>query len=391
MREAVILAGGYGTRLYPLTQTRAKSLLPIAGVPLMHRLVKYLEKNGFEKIIVTLNNFSTQIKASLEGLDCSAELKFSEERIPLGTAGSVRNARRHISDAFLVVQGDSLTDINLGKAKEFHIGHRAMGTILLQQREDVTGLGVVDLDSRNNISRFVEKPTLSDDHSRLISTGIYFLEPIVLDHIPAKQPFDFAKDLFPLLLKKGRKIKGVPVDGYWIDIGTPKSYKEACKWFLRLVADHAPKYPDQLGRTFNSDQLINGRSDAWDSPSNSTSVGPSMIRAGCSIDKQATVDGSILESGVSVGKGAIVRDSIVMEGARIDGAAILESAIIGEGCHVGTGSNIGRESVLGGYVEIEPSVAVKENSIIPAKSVVNKHSTQWVYAQDDDVYCSPQV
>lgn len=387
MKEAVILAGGYGTRLYPLTQTRAKSLLPLAGVPLIHRLVKYLESNGYEKIVVTLNNFSNQIKTSLKELKCRAELIFSEERIPLGTAGSVKKASRYITDTFLVIQGDIITDIGLSRARAFHFKQDAIGTILLKERQDVTGLGVVDLDSRRNIRGFVEKPTFSDSMNRLVSTGIYLLDPRVLDYIPSKRPFDFARDLFPALLQKGLRLKGLPVEGYWIDVGTPRLYKEASRWFLNLLGRHSPSMPaNRLGQLVDSDRVINSptsiivRKDSG----NIGVASVSMIRACSSIDRQATIDGCVLEKRVVVGKGAILRDSIILEDSKIDDGVIIESSIVGEGCHLGRGSSIGSESVLGGYVEVRPNVAIKENSVIPAKSVVELISTQWAYASGSD-------
>lgn len=351
----------------------------------MHRLVRYLENNGFEKIIITLNNYSNQIRESLNEFDCEAELKFSEERIPLGTAGSVRNASKDINDNFLVIQGDSLTDINLKLPMSFHLEQKPIGTILLQERFDVTGLGVVDLDSRNNIRGFVEKPAFSDGLSRLISTGMYFLEPSILDHIPREEPFDFARDLFPALLRKGYELKGLPVSGYWIDIGTPKSYREACKWFLNLVSEHAPKSFDKLGNTVTSNGLTYFGTTARSDLVNSLAAEPSMIRASCSIDKQAIVEGCVLESGVTVGKGAILHDSIILEGAKVESGAVVESAIIGEECRIGRDSSVGRESVLGGYVEVMPTVSIRENAVVPAKSTVSPNSSQWVYASDDDI------
>ena len=193
MKQAAILAGGLGTRLRPLTLTRAKSLLPLAGVPLIHRLVRYLDDNGFDTIVITLNNFSGQIKESFENFNSRASLRFSEENSPLGTAGSVKNAARYINEkSFLVIQGDTLTDFNLDIARAFHFEERKrIATILLKERSDVVGLGVVDLDTQSIISRFVEKPSLTNGLSSLVSTGIYLLEPEVLDYIPDDQPYDF--------------------------------------------------------------------------------------------------------------------------------------------------------------------------------------------------------
>ena len=369
VEQAVILAGGYGTRLYPLTQTRHKSLLPIVGTPLIHRIVRYLEHNGFNKVVVTLNNFSDQIKESFEGFHCNADIIFSEENAPLGTAGSVKKARRHINGTFLVIQGDSLTNIELSGPQQFHLDQGAIATILLKERKEVTGFGVVDIDSGANVSRFVEKPPLSDGPPRLVNTGIYFLDSRVLDQIPENTPYDFAKHLFPSLLSNKLKLKGFPVEGYWIDIGSPKTYREADRWFLRLLTERfVALETGQLGESVPPRVFTRIGSD--EGLGELTIVGTSLINQACHIDKRAIIEGSILERGVTVGSGAVIRDSIIMEGARIEAGSAIDSAIIGENCHIGSGSGINEGSVLGGYVEVRPTATIKENSLIAAMSVV---------------------
>lgn len=369
MKHAVILAGGLGTRLHPLTLTRAKSLLPLAGVPLIHRLVRYLDDNGFDTIVITLNNFSGQIKESFENFNSRASLRFSEESSPLGTAGSVKNAKRYINEKnFLVIQGDTLTDFNLDIARAFHFEDRErIATILLKERRDVNGLGVVDLDTQSIISRFVEKPSFTDGLSNLVSTGIYLLEPEVLDYIPDNQPYDFAKDLFPELMLQGLRIKGLPMAGYWIDIGTPKAYREACLSFLRSTTrqPRGPPHHRQIDRYPANVEL-----STQVLPQFSSFSSKGLIGAGCSIDKRALVEGCILEKNVTVGSGAILRDSVILENSKIDACAVIASAIIGEGCHIGYGSGIGRGAVLGGFVKARSFSFVKQNSVIPAKSII---------------------
>ncbi|MCL5319236.1 MAG: nucleotidyltransferase family protein, partial [Thaumarchaeota archaeon] len=213
--EAIVLAGGCGTRLHPLTQTRPKPILPIAGVPILHRIVGYLEANGFDKIIITLNHLHEQIESSFENRpDYSAEIIFSEETTSLGTAGSVKNAAKHIEDTFLVIQGDTITNINLGRVMAFHLKHDAPATIVLKDHPNAFVLGAADIDSQMNITRFIEKPASKDVQGGLVNTGIYLLEPNVLDHIPEDMFFDFAKDLFPAMLQRGLGLKGLPMDGF---------------------------------------------------------------------------------------------------------------------------------------------------------------------------------
>jgi mannose-1-phosphate guanylyltransferase / phosphomannomutase len=348
-KKAVILAGGYGTRLYPLTQTRAKSLLPIAGVPLIRRLVGYLEKNGFETIVITLNNFSEQIRQNLKGMDSQADIILSEEPTPLGTAGSVKYASRYFDDSFLVIQGDTVTDFDLSRAKTFHSSHGEAATILLREQVDVAGLGVVDLDLESNVSQFVEKPTFSDGRARLISTGIYLLEPSVLEHVPPGQPFDFAKDLFPKLLRAGVKIKGARMDGYWIDMGTTRAYLDASMWYLESFVRQS------LKATGYSDPQV---------------VGNSLVRSGSYVGPGARVDNCVIEEGAVVENGALISNSIVLERSKIEAGARIDSAIIGEDCKIGSGSSVEFGAVLGGQVIVKPNASVGGGSVISAKSVV---------------------
>lgn len=355
-----------GTRLYPLTQTRAKSLLPLAGVPMLHRIVRYLEGGGFDPVVITLGNFSRQVRESFKGL--SVDVRFSEEGLPLGTAGSVKNARRHIDGTFLVIQGDNVTDMSLAAAKRFHAAHEGVATLLLKERDDVTGLGVVELGPDSRVSRFVEKPPLSDARPGLVNTGLYLMEPEILDQIPDNRPFDFARDLFPSMLENGSGINGLPMDGYWIDVGRPSAYKEACGWFLRQVTEGAPKERGGDDLLVRRDSFVQNGLDGW------TVIGPSIVGAGSVLGGRSVIDGCVLEKGVVVEEGAVVRDSVILEDSRIEAGATVESAIVGEGSRVGRGSFVERGVILGGCAEVRPGSRVGANSVIPARTRVGDAS-----------------
>lgn len=369
--QAVILAGGLGTRLFPLTQTRAKPLLPLAGAPMLHRIVRYLEKSGFDTVIVAVGNHSRQVRQSLRDVR-SVDVIFSEESFPLGTAGSVKNASKYLSDAFVVIQGDNVTDMSLAAARSFHASRGGIATLLLKEKEDATGLGVVDLKWGSQVSRFVEKPHFSVRRSSLVNTGVYLLEPEILDQIPRGVPFDFGNDLFPKLLDKGFLVNGLPMGGYWIDVGTPSAYKEACRWFLTSMTEGVPaEVPGvQPGRTMlvGRDSFIQNGLDSW------TVIGPSMVRAGCQIEGRAVIDGCILERGVSVGPGAILRDSVILEDSKIEAGAVVESAIVGEGCRLGENSRVEGGTVIGGYVETGSAVRLGPGSVVPARSLLGTES-----------------
>jgi len=230
--KAVVLAGGLGTRLYPLTRKTPKCMLPINGKPLLEYIIKYLADYGFRQIIITVGNYRNQIIDHFgDGAQFGIKLQYSVERKPLGTAGSFKNAEKLIADTTLVMQGDTLTNFALNDVISFHRKKNALATIALTSVQNPKGYGVAIVDRNKRIIRFEEKPASS--FSNLINSGIYVLEHKVLRYIPRNETFDFSRDLFPLLLRKKLPLYGVEVNGYWFDIGTPESYKKA-KEYLQL-------------------------------------------------------------------------------------------------------------------------------------------------------------
>lgn len=224
--KAVVLAGGLGTRLYPLTRKTPKCMLPINGKPVLEYIIKYLADYGFRQIIITVGNYRNQIVDHFgDGAQFGIKLHYSVERKPLGTAGSFKNAEKLISDTALVIQGDNLTNFALNDIISFHRKKRALATIALTSVKNPQEYGVAIIDKNKRITRFEEKPTRS--FSNLINSGIYVLDHKVLQYIPRNQMFDFSRDLFPQLLRKKLPLYGVEVNGYWFDIGTPESYKRA--------------------------------------------------------------------------------------------------------------------------------------------------------------------
>lgn len=231
--RAVVLAGGLGTRLYPLTRKTAKCMLPIKEKPLLEHVIKYLASYGFNEIVITVGNKRKQIMDYFQdGSDFGVRLYYSIENKPLGTAGSLRNAAKLITDTVLVMQADTITNFSIDKIISFHREKKAMVTIALTSMENIKGYGVAVIDGNNRITRFEEKP--ADNFSNLINSGIYVLERKVLDYIPPNRTFDFARDLFPLLLREEYHVYGIKMNGYWFDIGTQESYESAKKYFEGL-------------------------------------------------------------------------------------------------------------------------------------------------------------
>ena len=221
--KAVIMAGGQGTRLRPLTSNQPKPMLPVVNRPMMEHIVRLLARHGFKEMIVTLQFLPTLISNYFgDGSEWGSCIEYSTEFAPLGTAGSVKNSAQLLDEAFLVISGDALTDIDLTKIVDFHRRSRAMATLTLIRVDNPLEFGIVVTDSAGRIERFLEKPDWGQVFSDTINTGIYVLEPEVLDFIPEGRSFDFSRDLFPYLLENGYPLYGYVADGYWCDIGTAR-------------------------------------------------------------------------------------------------------------------------------------------------------------------------
>ncbi len=226
--KAVVMAGGEGTRLRPLTSNQPKPMVPIVGKPCMEHILELLRDHGFVDVVVTVAFLPQAIRSYFgDGESLGINIEYSVEESPLGTAGSVRLASQRLDDTFLVISGDALCDIDLGAIVAAHREKGAAVTIGLKSVENPLEFGIVVTDEDGRVERFLEKPSWGQVFSDTINTGIYVLEPEVLRHIPTDRPYDFSKELFPLLLEMGRPIYGYVCDGYWQDIGNLDQYRQA--------------------------------------------------------------------------------------------------------------------------------------------------------------------
>src|SRR5256714_412671 len=226
--KAVVMAGGEGTRLRPLTSNQPKPMVPIVGKPCMEHIIELVREHGFEEVVVTVAFLPQAIRSYFgDGESLGMTIEYSVEESPLGTAGSVGLAREKLDEPFLVIPGDALCDIDLTKLVEFHREKGAAVTIGLKSVENPLEFGIVVTDDDGRIERFLEKPSWGQVFSDTINTGIYVLEPEVLRHIPTDRPFDFSKELFPLLLEMGRPMYGHVMEGYWQDIGNLDQFRQA--------------------------------------------------------------------------------------------------------------------------------------------------------------------
>ena len=226
--KAVVMAGGEGTRLRPLTSNQPKPMVPVVGKPCMEHILDLLRGHGFEDVIVTLAFLPQAIKSHFgNGEELEMSIEYSLEESPMGTAGSVRLAATRLDGTFLVISGDALTDFDLGEIVAFHREKGAAATIALKAVPNPLEFGIVVTDEDGRIERFLEKPSWGQVFSDTINTGIYVLEPDVLKHVPDDRPYDFSKELFPHLLEMGLPLYGYVCDGYWQDIGNLDQYRQA--------------------------------------------------------------------------------------------------------------------------------------------------------------------
>ena len=219
--KAVVMAGGFGTRLRPLTCHLPKPLVPMANKPIMEHILRLLKQHGFEEIVVMLYYHPELIQSYFgDGKKCGLKISYLRPDRDLGTAGCVKFAAKHLTETFMVISADLLTNFNLSTAVEYHRQKKAAATMVLTPVANPLQFGIVITDPADNIVRFLEKPSWGEVFSDTINTGIYILEPEMLDLIPPERDFDFSRGLFPLILEKKLPFFGYVDRGFWRDIGT---------------------------------------------------------------------------------------------------------------------------------------------------------------------------
>ncbi len=358
------MAGGEGTRLRPLTSNQPKPMVPIVGKPCMEHILELLRDHGFDEIVVTVAFLPQAIRSYFgDGSSLGVQIEYSVEETPLGTAGSVRLASDRLEGTTLVISGDALCDIDLTRLVAFHREVGAAVTIGLKSVENPLEFGIVVTGEDGRVERFLEKPSWGQVFSDTINTGIYVLEPEVLRHVPRNEPFDFSKELFPLLLEMGRPIYGYVCDGYWQDIGNLDQYRRAN--FDALEEKVRLQIPG-----------IRLRGNVWvgdgvEVESLNAVEGPAFIGSDCRIAPEAEVAPySVLASGVTLREHARVARSVVEAGTYIGRAAIVEGAIVGRGCDIRAHARLHEGVAIGDQVTVgDQAVVFPGVRIYPYKEV----------------------
>jgi mannose-1-phosphate guanylyltransferase len=364
--QAVILVGGQGTRLRPITYDTPKALVPLRNRPFMGYMLDFLQSGGLGGAVLSLGYLPTPIQEYLAGCDLDGfSVDYAVENRTLGTAGGIRNAARYLKEAgpVVAVNGDVLSGMDLGELIEKHQSSDALATITLTSVEDPTAYGLVEVDHDMVVHRFIEKPAADEVTTSLVNAGIYVLEPEVLEMIPPHREVSIEREIFPELQAMGR-LRAYVSSSYWRDIGTPRSY---------LAASH-----DVLsGAVGTRDGLefldVNPSARVG---KNVRLLPPVSVAAGCEICHRATIGGrSALGHGCRVGEGAVVEGSILLEGAEIEAGAVVRGSIIGKKARVGQNAIVRGLSVLGAGCVVgegnvlDQGIRVNPGVVLPPRSI----------------------
>ena len=352
--QALILAGGQGTRLRPLTLTVPKPVVPIIDRPHMVHMIEWLKGYGVDDVVLACGHMSQGIKDALgDGTSAGARIRYVEEPEPRGTAGAIKEAEALLEERFLVLNGDILADLDLSPLLELHESTGSLASIGLIPVEDPSAFGVVVTDAANGVEAFVEKPAPGEAPTNLINAGVYVLERVILDDVPAGQDVSIERDVFPRLAGSG--LHAIELGGHWIDIGTPERYLDAHWAVLEGEIGGGNGLDGGAGGvTIGFDCEVDGEvaGAAWlddeVTVGEGANVGPRVaIGAGSTIGAGATVTNSVLLTGVTVGEGAV-----------IDGAIITHSAVIGEDEKLGPDVVVGERATVAAGSELGPGERV---------------------------------
>src|SRR3989339_229255 len=351
--KAVIMAGGFGTRLRPLSCNIPKPMVPMANRPMLAHIIDLLKKHGFNDMTMMLY-FQLEVITNYfgDGDNFGVKLRYHKPESDLGTAGSVKYAQKHLTNTFVVISGDVLTDLDLTKAIEYHKKKKAIATMILTRVANPLQYGVVITEPDGKIEKFLEKPSWGEVFSDTINTGIYILDPGALNAIPAGRSFDFGHDLFPKLLQDKRALYGYIADGYWEDIGRLEDYG-------RCQTD-----------------ILSGKIKIKDAPSVCLQ-GVGLVGENTEIEGDAVCINSVIGKNCFIGGGAYLRECVIWDGVKIGRGARIEKAYVGKDVKIGEGALLEEGSVVGDGSKIEKSAVIKSfvklwpGKIVEAGAVVS--------------------
>jgi mannose-1-phosphate guanylyltransferase/phosphomannomutase len=370
--KAVVMAGGEGSRLRPLTSSRPKPLVPVANKPVMHHIVDLLRRHGITEIVATLHYLADEIENYFgDGSELGVSVAYAVEDTPLGTAGAVKLAQPLIgNERFLIVSGDALTDIDLSAMIAYHADRKAAATIALQRVSNPLEFGVVVADERGKITRFLEKPSWGEVFSDTINTGIYVLEPEIFEYMESGKAYDFSRDLFPQMLRDGKPLYGHVAAGYWSDIGNLQQYLQA-------------NYDALSGAVRVEIPGTQIRPGVWVGE-NVRIADDARIHGPVCIGRNVTIDrGAVVEELSTIGASSIVaeqaqlhrtvtwEDVYIGEGASLSGCTIADHVIVKERVSIAEGAVIGRRSTLGTGATVPANIKLWPDKSVASGAIVS--------------------
>lgn len=336
--KAVILVGGEGTRLRPLTYTTVKAMVPVLNKPFIEYIIRYLSNHNIKEIILALGYKPDCITDYFgDASRLGTNLVYSVETEPLGTAGAIKYAEQYIDDTFFIMNGDIFTDLNLTDMLQFHRDKGAKVTIALTPVDDPTRFGVVETDSNQRVTRFIEKPKREQVTSNMINAGVYIVERQVLKRIPKGKRFMFERDVFPVLLVEGEPVFSYATDAYWIDAGTPEQYLQLNSDLMFGKSLQVAFKPEEV--RINKEASVHPQAkltgpilvDSHCTIGKGVQLkGPVVIGTGCTIKDDAIIENSILWQNVTMGEQATLKDCIVASNSYIVNNACIECATIAQ-------------------------------------------------------------
>ena len=371
--KAVIMAGGEGARLRPLTCDLPKPMVPVMNIPVIEHVIDLLKNHGIYEIAITLAYLPQKIREYLgNGAGMGVSLRYFIEDTPLGTAGSIKNAENFLDDTFVVISGDSLTNLDITAALEFHRSNKSKATLVLSRVDVPLEYGVVLTDENGTVTGFLEKPSWGEVFSDTVNTGTYILEPEILDLIPNDDKYDFSLELFPRLLSLKEPMFGYVMSGYWYDIGDLRSYLQA----------HYDVMAGKINIKINGTEY---KKNVWVGPGtkieqNAEINGPCVIGANCRIGNGTSIenhsvlgDNNIIEDEVSIKKSVIWNNNYIDFGSEIRGAIICNRVQLKHYVSVFENSVIGDDCVINERAIVKPNIKIWPNKSVDPLSIVDRN------------------
>src|SRR5579859_7794532 len=373
--KAVVMAGGEGSRLRPLTILRPKPMVPIVGRPVMEHILNLLKAHGITDVVVTVQYMASAIEDYFgDGSQLGMHISYSREEVPLGTAGSVKNAEEFLDEPFLVISGDALTDFDLGAIIKYHQDHKALATLTLAHVANPLEYGVIITDDTGHIRQFLEKPSWGEVFSDTINTGIYVLDPVIFSYFEKDKPYDFSQELFPYMLQKGDPIYGFVAEGYWCDVGNLAEYMKANADVLQAKVNVQIPGTDMGGGVWAEEgveiapdaQIFGPVYLGHDCKIKSGTIihGPSCVGHYTIVDDRAQIDRSVVWSNSYIGERTELRGALVGTST-----SVKSKAVMFEGAVVGDHSVIDESAIIQPGVKIWPNKEIETGAVITSSII----------------------